>query len=348
MQNARFTKRLSVVIPGYNTPAAWWRRAVASVLRAIGPDDEVLCVDDGSATRPACLAALAADDPRVRVICREANGGLSAARNTALDAALGRFVTFVDSDDEVTPDVYETTLKRMQETQSDVGLFGVKVVWTAECVQKLDVSDAALGRALTPDDVAGLSRRCLFNYAWNKVYDREGIAAKGGGWDLRFDPGGMPCEDVIFNLRVVQTGARWCAVPLAGYVYYRTDGTLLSRYKPTNGTGEAHAAAMWAKYAAGDARAAALFASRTVWGARQQAWSDWANIWRRGTPLSLAARGRWLRAHAAEMGVRRPLILFLRQLAFAFARRHFYFTWVRRRHIRRLYPNAVSITNPNG
>ena len=348
MQNTSFTKRLSVIIPGYNTPEAWWRRAVQSVLRATGPDDEVLCVDDGSATRPDFLAALAADDPRVRVIFRESNGGLSAARNMALDVASGRFVTFVDSDDEVTPDVYEATLAKMRETASDVGLFGVKVVWTAERVMKLDIPDDALaGRALSPDDVADLSRRCLFNYACNKVYDRAGIAAKAGGWDFRFDLGGMPCEDVIFNLRVVRTGARWCAVPLAGYVYYRPDGTSLSRYKPTNGTGEAHAAAAWAEYAANDARAAALFASRTVWGPREQAWSDWANVWRRGTPLSIAARGRWLKAHAAEMGVRRPWLLFLRQLAFSFARRHFYFTWVRRHHVRRLYPNVVPCTDSN-
>ena len=341
--NTSFTKRLSVVIPGYNTPEAWWRRAVTSVLRAIGPDDEVLCVDDGSATRPACLATLVADDPRVRVIYLEKNGGQAAARNTALDTAAGRYVTFVDSDDEVTPDVYEATLAKMRETASDVGLFGVKVVWEAEHVQKLDIPDDALGRALAPDDVAGLSRRCLFSYPCNKIFDRQRLATRLGGWDFRFDPGGMPCEDMMFNIEVVRTGARWCAVPLAGYVYYRPDGTSLSRYKPTNGTGEAHCAATWAAYAAGDARAAALFASRTVWGPREQAWSDWANIWRRGTPLSLATRGRSLKAHAATMGVRRPWLLFLRQLAFSFARRHFYFTWIRRRHIRRLYPNVTTI-----
>lgn len=35
--------RLSVIIPGYNTPKAWWKRSVGSVLKAIGHEDEVIC-----------------------------------------------------------------------------------------------------------------------------------------------------------------------------------------------------------------------------------------------------------------------------------------------------------------
>ena len=40
--------RISVIIPGYNTKKEWWQRCVASVQRAIGPDDEIIVVDDGS------------------------------------------------------------------------------------------------------------------------------------------------------------------------------------------------------------------------------------------------------------------------------------------------------------
>ena len=40
--------RLTVIIPGYNTPEAWWRRCLDSVRGACGPNDEIICVDDGS------------------------------------------------------------------------------------------------------------------------------------------------------------------------------------------------------------------------------------------------------------------------------------------------------------
>ena len=43
---------LSVIIPGYNTPEAWWQRCVDSVKRALGPDDEIILVDDGSLIKP--------------------------------------------------------------------------------------------------------------------------------------------------------------------------------------------------------------------------------------------------------------------------------------------------------
>jgi len=44
--------RLSVIIPGYNNPDAYWKRCLDSVIAACGPDDEIICVDDGSKTKP--------------------------------------------------------------------------------------------------------------------------------------------------------------------------------------------------------------------------------------------------------------------------------------------------------
>lgn len=76
--------------------------AVSSVLGQCFDDFELLVVDDGSADdTPSVLASF--DDPRMRVV-RRANGGLSAARNTGIEAARGRFVIFLDDDDEALPE----------------------------------------------------------------------------------------------------------------------------------------------------------------------------------------------------------------------------------------------------
>src|SRR6478735_441813 len=65
---------------------------------------ELVVVDDGSTDEtPEIVAALAAADPRVRLI-REAPSGVSRARNQAIEVAHGRYVAFLDSDNEWTPD----------------------------------------------------------------------------------------------------------------------------------------------------------------------------------------------------------------------------------------------------
>lgn len=88
---------LSVVIPAWNREAGI-ARAIASV--GVAPDTELIVVDDGSVDRTAeaAEAALAARGGAGRVI-RQANGGPGAARNAGAEAASGRWLAFLDSDD---------------------------------------------------------------------------------------------------------------------------------------------------------------------------------------------------------------------------------------------------------
>ncbi len=92
---------VSVIVPIYNTKA-WLEQCVQSILaQQFDQYFEVLLIDDGSTDGSAELCdALAAANERVRVIHQE-NQGLSAARNTGIDAARGRYFAFVDSDDYI-------------------------------------------------------------------------------------------------------------------------------------------------------------------------------------------------------------------------------------------------------
>ena len=94
---------VSVVPPVWNA-AATLRDTVASVRAQSLGDWELLLVDDASTDGSRDLArALAAADPRLRLIERAANGGAAAARNDAIRAARGRLIAFLDADDRWHP-----------------------------------------------------------------------------------------------------------------------------------------------------------------------------------------------------------------------------------------------------
>lgn len=328
--------RLSVIIPGYNNRFSRWERCVRSVLQAISNEDEIICVDDGSLNQNELKNLTGGGiwgDERIRWIWREHNEGLASARNVAMTIAKGSYITFVDSDDEVRRDTYKKTILAMEQTESDIGVFGVNVIWVDEKLQKHDMpNDEYIGK-LKPEDVKTLSQRCLFNYACNKVYKVDFISEHGADWnDFRFDLKGMPCEDLIFNLNFVMSGARWCTVAYEGYIYYRTNSTLLSRYKATNRDGALKAAAAWKKYLSFSQSEDGYFVSKSVVTELQLEESDWDNAWRPGSPISLLSRWRL-----------RPGIDFVKKAIYTIIRRYCFIRPIRRYHIKRMFPRAESI-----
>ncbi len=102
------TPTISVVMAAYNG-AAFLRDTIDSVLAQTMPDFEIVVADDCS--KDDTLAVLAAiDDPRLRVIRAERNGGPAAARNLAMAQARGTFIAGLDQDDICRPDRFARQL----------------------------------------------------------------------------------------------------------------------------------------------------------------------------------------------------------------------------------------------
>ncbi len=116
---------ISVVLCTYNR-AERIERAVRAVLAQQGCDFELVVVDDGSTD--ATLKVLAGiDDDRLRVVCRP-NGGLSQARNSGLAAADGRWVVFLDDDDEAEPGWLATLLGPKDDPTAAISCCGCTFV----------------------------------------------------------------------------------------------------------------------------------------------------------------------------------------------------------------------------
>lgn len=116
--------RLSIVVPVYNVER-WLGRCLESLYRQ-GLDEEefeVVVVNDGSTDNSVSLAQdFASRHKNMRIITRE-NGGLSAARNTGMTHARGRYVWFVDSDDFIEPDSIKPILGYAEVNDLDIMCF---------------------------------------------------------------------------------------------------------------------------------------------------------------------------------------------------------------------------------
>jgi len=112
---------VSVVVAAFNA-AAYIGETCRSALRQTYTSLELIVVDDGSTDGTAdVVLALAASDPRVRLI-RQQNLGVAAARNCAMAAASGEFIAPLDADDVWDPTKIERQVRRIEECGPDTGL----------------------------------------------------------------------------------------------------------------------------------------------------------------------------------------------------------------------------------
>ncbi len=113
---------ISVIIPVYNVEN-YLRECVDSVLKQTYRNLEIILVDDGSTDSSGIICdEYVEKDDRISVI-HQKNGGLSVARNTGLTEANGDYVYFLDSDDYIAENTFETLLAIAEKDNSDIVFF---------------------------------------------------------------------------------------------------------------------------------------------------------------------------------------------------------------------------------
>ena len=175
---------ISVIIPVYKVEE-YLENCIQSVIKQTVSDLEIILVDDGSPDQCPEICDLWADkDSRIKVIHKE-NGGLSDARNAGLDIAQGEYLSFVDSDDWIAPDMYEIMLEALKREQADICACGIMGCYPSRNVP-MPVCPAA---GDSKRFFSMLYSDALYPVAaCNKLYKRE-------CWSkLRF-PKGRICED---------------------------------------------------------------------------------------------------------------------------------------------------------
>ena len=162
--------KISVIIPVYNV-AAYLSQCLDSVLGQDHEDLEVIVIDDGSTDSSGAICdQYAAKDPRVRVI-HQPNAGAAAAKNAGLRVATGDYLSFVDSDDYLEPNVYGLMLRVLQENQADAAQFSFQEIYVNRKEQML------LNMGCPEMDNKTYLVRFTKDWScpllWNKLYRRE-------------------------------------------------------------------------------------------------------------------------------------------------------------------------------
>ena len=120
--------KISVIVPVYNCEK-YLPSCLDSILNQTYTSLQIILVDDGSPDKSGIICdQYAAKDSRIQVI-HQKNQGVSAARNAGLACADGDAVGFVDSDDTIDADMYETLTSLMLAHKADVAVCGYKKVY---------------------------------------------------------------------------------------------------------------------------------------------------------------------------------------------------------------------------
>ena len=212
-------KKLSVIIPVYNVEE-YLEECLNSVCNQTLTDIEIICVNDGSTDNSGdILQDFAKQDTRIQIINQE-NAGLSAARNTGLKYATGEYITFLDSDDWISLDYYETLYNSAKENDADIAVGNV-ISWFHNAkmgfgyASKFSFSDMK-DVIVTHTDKNNILQSCA---VWNKIYKRELIF----GNNLTFYHGKM-VEDFPFTFLAVALAGKIVCCPFT-FLYYRQRGT---------------------------------------------------------------------------------------------------------------------------
>ena len=120
--------QISVIIPLYNT-RPFIERCITSLLQQSFSDFEAIFVDDASTDGCAAVVRQSArNDARIILKTHDRNRGPGAARNTGISIARGNYVTFVDSDDYITPDLFDRMIRASDKGHYDVVETGCQFV----------------------------------------------------------------------------------------------------------------------------------------------------------------------------------------------------------------------------
>lgn len=223
----------SIIIPAYNVG-----NVISNCLEKLQRLEnvkynyEIIVVNDGSEDDTVKMVEKYAEKNSIIKLINKKNGGVSSARNTGLRNALGRWIYFVDADDEVNINTLEYMIEIGSENDTDIIIANYyeknncnddKIFISCELpinkrLEKLFIERTVLRRYFNGNN-KGLST------VWNKVYSKEVLT------DILFDEKRTHGEDWKFNIECFSKANRVLAIEEPLYIYTKDGTQNYSKYR---------------------------------------------------------------------------------------------------------------------
>ena len=225
---------LSILVPVYNVEP-YITQCIESILNQTFSDFEVILVDDGSKDNSGCICdSFAEKDSRIHVI-HKPNGGLVSARKTGLQAAKGKYIGTVDSDDWVDPDMFRIMVETAEADQAEL----VHCDHWEDALHIVDVSHSNFPAGSYEGAQLEEIKKQLLNYQntgtfgiapsiWSKLFLREKLLP----FQLQVDESIKMGEDVAVTVPYISACTKIHILRQPLYHYRMNETSITHSYNP--------------------------------------------------------------------------------------------------------------------
>ena len=213
---------ISVIIPVYNVEE-FLERCIKSIIEQTYKNLEIILVNDGSTDSSGKMCDIyEKKDKRIKVIHKK-NGGLSDARNVAIDICKGKYITFVDSDDFVFKKYIENLYTSLKENDADISTCSY-IEFSSE-VKHIETKPANIvyNNILALENM--LYQKNVTTSAWAKLYKKTLFK------NIRY-PKGKICEDLDTTYKLFSKSKKIVITNKKDYFYFQRPNSIInSKFK---------------------------------------------------------------------------------------------------------------------
>ena len=216
--------KISIILPTYNADEIL-SKAIKSVINQTYQNWELLVIENGKRGQAENIIKEFEND-KIKYIYQEI-ANVSEARNAGIQNATGKYITFIDSDDEYEKEFLEKMLKNIINSESQIAVCGYRKIY--------DKKQMLIGKSENIENTTDikqyletLKENYLFNELWNKIYISKIIKENNIKFNKKYELG----EDFLFNLDYIKNIEKGSYINESLYIYTDGDTGLKLRYRP--------------------------------------------------------------------------------------------------------------------
>lgn len=223
---------LSIIIPVYNVEK-YIEKCIESILNELNDSIEVIIVDDCTKDNSIKVCeSLTYGHKNIKIIKRQENGGLSAARNTGIEMANGKYCWFVDSDDYIMPGSIKKIIELLNKNQNDLIIFNhLRVDETGAKKYESKLKEEKIEINTLDERIEFIGKYLLNEYGfevWSKIFSLEIIKKK----QIKFEPNkDIFAEDICFLLYYINYCKNISIKPYECYCYLIRESSIMGQKK---------------------------------------------------------------------------------------------------------------------